>query len=197
MFVWKCVKDVLLFVQICLSRRELTDLGQGDLPLLVVHRGRIKRYTLRLIEVEVEGERGARDLLLLMLRGDRRHKRVHPILWTRHSTISNIIRSSIIRSSLNFNRVINIRRGMSITRGVRLSFTRGTSLSSLLNISMSSLLSTAVCRASSTGAVCRVSSAAVAVWAASWAVACRACYGGWGWGLSRGALWDVTFTELR
>jgi len=137
MSVWKCVKDFLLFVQICLSRRGLTELGQGGLPLLVVHEGRSKRYTLRLVEVEVEGEWGARDLLLLMLRGDRPHRRVHPILWTRHSTMS-----SIIRSSLNFSRVISIRRVMSITRGIRLSFTRGTSLSSLLSSSsMSSLLS--------------------------------------------------------
>jgi len=49
------------------------------------------------------------------------------------------IRSSIIRSNLDFSRVISIRRGMSIIRGIRLSFTRGTSLSSLLS-SMQSLL---------------------------------------------------------
>jgi len=114
----------------------MTILRQGGVPLLVVHGGRSKRYTLRL--VEVEGEWGPRDLLLLMLRGDRRHKRVHPRLWTRHSTSM----SSIIRSSLNFSQVISIRRGMSITRGIRLSFTRSISLSSLLSSSsMSNILS--------------------------------------------------------
>jgi len=128
----------LLFVQICL---RLIDLGQGGLPLLVVYGGRRMHYTLLL--AEVEGEWGARDLLLLMLRGDQRHRRVHPRLWTRHSTsMSSIIRSRRIRSSLNFSRVINIRRGMSITRDIRLRLTRDISLSSLLSsINMSSPLS--------------------------------------------------------
>jgi len=65
--VGKCVKDFLLFVQIYLSRRGLTDLGQGGLPLMVVYGGRRMHYALLLAEVEVEGEWGARDLLLLML----------------------------------------------------------------------------------------------------------------------------------
>jgi len=91
----KCVKD---FVQIYLSRRGLTDLGQGGLPLLVVYGGRRMHYALLLAEVEVEGEWGTRDLLLLMLQGDRRHRRVHPRLRTRHNTsMSNIIRSRRMR----------------------------------------------------------------------------------------------------
>jgi len=98
------------------------------------------------------GRVGARDLLGLMLQGDRRHRRVHPRRWTRHRTnMSNIIksrriRSSIIKRSLDFSRVISIRRGMSITRGIMLSFTRGVSLSSLLSSSsMSSILSSILC----------------------------------------------------
>ena len=137
-------KDFLLFVQICLSRRGMTVLGQGGMPLQVVHGGTRMHYTLLL--VEVEGEWGARDLVLLMLRGDRRHRWVHPRRWTRHSTsMSSIIRSKrirrrCIRSILNFSPVISNRRGMSITRGIMLSFTRGISLSSLLSRSMSRLL---------------------------------------------------------
>jgi len=46
----KCVKDFLLCVQICLSRRGLTDLGQGGLPLLVVYGGRMMHYALLLSE---------------------------------------------------------------------------------------------------------------------------------------------------
>ena len=129
-------------MQICLSRRILTDLWQRGLPLLVVYGGRRRHYALLLAEVEVEGEWGARDLLLLMLRRDRRHRRVHPRLWTRHNTsMSNIIRRRRIRSSLDFSRVISIWRGMSITRGIRLSLMRDISMSSLLSSSMSSLLS--------------------------------------------------------
>jgi len=100
-----------------------------------------------LLLAEVKGEWGAQDLLLLMLRGDRRHRRVHPKLWTCHSTSmsSNIrsrrMRRRRIRNNLNFSRVISIRRGMSITRGIRLSLTRDIDLSSLLSSSMSSLLS--------------------------------------------------------
>jgi len=85
---------------------------------------------------------GARDFVLLILRGDQRHRQVHPRRWTRHNTsTTHIIRRMCIRSSLDFIRVISIRRGMSITRGMMLSFTRGISLSSLLNPSMSMLLS--------------------------------------------------------
>jgi len=137
------------------------------MPVLVVYGGRRMHYALLL--VEVEGEWGARDLLLLMLRGDRRHRRVHPRLWTHHSTSMSIIirsrrmRSRRTRSSLNFSWVISIRRGMSSTMGIRLSFTRDISLSSLLSNSMSSLLSS-----NSISSICR-----------GW-------YGGWGWGLSRG-----------
>jgi len=167
MLVWKCVKDFLLFVQICLSRRGLKDLGYGGLPLLVVHVGRSKRYTLRL--VEVEGEWGPRDLLLLMLRGDRRHRRVLTRLWTRHSTSM----SNIIRSSLNFSQVISIKRGMSITRGIRLSFTRGISLSSLLSSSMSSLLSNSIM-----SSILSSSSMQSLLWRTRM-------------GAFRGALWDV------
>jgi len=76
------------------------------------------------------GRVGTRDLLVLMLLGPHRNRRVYPRRWTRQS-----IRSR--RISLNFSRGISIRRGMSITRGIRLSLTRGISLSS----SMSSLLS--------------------------------------------------------
>jgi len=101
------------------------------------------------------GRVGARNLLLLMLRGDRRHKRVHLRLWTCHSTsMSSIIRSrrirsKRIRSSLNFSRVISIRRGMSIIRGIMLSLMRDISLSSLLSSSMSSLLSRSILSSSS------------------------------------------------
>ena len=80
--------------------------------------------------------------------GDRRHRWAHPRRWTRHSTsMSSIIKSRriksrIIRSILNFSRVISIRRGISITRCIMLSFTRGISLSSLLSSSsLSSILS--------------------------------------------------------
>jgi len=52
--VWICVKDFLFFVQICLSRRGLVDLGQGGLPLLVVYGGRRMHYALLLVEVEGE-----------------------------------------------------------------------------------------------------------------------------------------------
>jgi len=37
---------------LCLSRRGLSDLGQGGLPLLVVYRGRRMHYALLLAEVE-------------------------------------------------------------------------------------------------------------------------------------------------
>jgi len=60
-------KDFLLFVQICLSRRGMTVLGQGGVPLQVVHVGRRMHYALLL--VEVDGEWGARDFVLLILRG--------------------------------------------------------------------------------------------------------------------------------
>jgi len=58
--------------------------------------------------------------------------------------MSSIIRSRRIRSSLNFSQVISIRRGMSITMGIRLSFTRGISLSSLLSSSMSSIRTSSI-----------------------------------------------------
>jgi len=88
------------------------------------------------------GRVGATRLATVDAARDRRHRRVHPRLWTRHSTsMSSIIRSRRIRSSLNFSQVISIGRGMSITRSIRLSFTRGISLSSLVSSSMSSLLS--------------------------------------------------------
>jgi len=91
------------------------------------------------------GRVGATRLATVDAAGDRRHIRVHPRLCTRHSTsMSNIIRSRHIRSSLNFRQVISIRRGMSITRGIRLNFTRGIKLSSLLSSSMSSLLSSSI-----------------------------------------------------
>jgi len=130
----------LLFVQICLSKRGMTVLGQGGVPLQVVHVGRRMHYALLL--VEVDGEWGARDFVMLILRGDRRHRQVHPRRWTRHSTsTTRIIRRRYIRSCLYFIRVISIMRDRSITRGMALSFTRGISLSSLLNLSMSMLLS--------------------------------------------------------
>jgi len=44
------------------------------------------------------------------------------------------------QEGLNFSRIISIRRGMSITRGIRLSLTRDISMSSLLSNSISSLL---------------------------------------------------------
>jgi len=116
-------KGFLLFVQICLSRRMIV-LGQGGVPLQVVHVGRRMHYALLL--VEVDGEWGARDFVLLILWGDRHHKQVHPRRWTRHSTsTTRIIRCRCIRSSLDFIRVMNIRRGMSITRGYDAQFHEG------------------------------------------------------------------------
>jgi len=163
MFVWKCVKDFLLFVQICLSRRGLTDLGQGGMPLLVVHVGRSKRYTLRL----VEGEWWPRDLLLLMLRGINvtygSIPDCGPAIVPAWATLSeaDVLGAAWISARLS------VSRGVWVSPGVSDSFSRG-----------------------------------VSAWAASsaataWAASCRACYGGRGWGLFRGALWDVTFTELR
>jgi len=104
-------------VQICLRDRlriGLTNLGSGGLPLLVVHGGRSKHYTLLWL-VEGEGEWGARDLLQLMLLGDQRHRLVHSKRWTRRSVrsfmrildyiilmrISSISMSSLIWSKRN------------------------------------------------------------------------------------------------
>ena len=95
---WICV--LLNVVQICLGgirlrdrlsrlRTGVTDLGQGGWPLLVVHGGRQKHYTLLWL---IEGEVGERDLLEMMLQGGQRRRRVHPRLWTRRS-ISSIMRS--------------------------------------------------------------------------------------------------------
>jgi len=94
-----CCSIAGIVVQICLEwirlrdllshlRIGVTDLGQGGMPLLVVHRGRSKHYALLWL---VEGEVGARDLLKLMLQGGPRHRQVHPRWWIWHS-ISRIIR---------------------------------------------------------------------------------------------------------
>jgi len=94
-----CCSIVGNVVQICLGgirlrdrlsrlRIGVTDLGHGGLPLLVVYGGRNKYYALLWL---VEGEVGGRDLVELMLLGDKRHRRVHPRWWTRHS-ISRIMR---------------------------------------------------------------------------------------------------------
>ena len=65
-----------------------------------------------------------------------------PSQTIRHSiSTTRIINHMCIRSSLDFIRVMSIRRDMSITRGMMLSFSRGISLSSLLSPSMLMLLS--------------------------------------------------------
>jgi len=126
-------------MQICLrGRLRRGVLRLGRLPLLVMHGGRSKHYTLLWL-VEGEADWGARDFLGLMLRGPHRHRRVYPRRSTRHSISNNIIRNRCI--SLNFSRGISNRRGMSITRGIKLSLNKGISLSSLYwSNSMSSLL---------------------------------------------------------
>jgi len=114
-------------VQICLGgirvryrlsrlRIGVTDLGQRGLPLLVVHGGRSKHYTLLWL---VEGEVGARDLLELMLQGGPRHRRVHPRWWIRHiisriikcmsrRRIKRIILRSLSLTSISLMRISNI-----------------------------------------------------------------------------------------
>ena len=59
-----CLGEIRLRGLLSRLRIGVTDLGQGGLPLLVVHGGRSKHYTL--LEL-VEGEVGARDLQELML----------------------------------------------------------------------------------------------------------------------------------
>ena len=52
----------------------MTNLGQGGLPLLVVHGGRKKHQALLCL---IEGEVGERDWLEVMLQGGQRRRRVH------------------------------------------------------------------------------------------------------------------------
>jgi len=83
-----CLGGIRLRDRLSRLRIGVIDLGQGGLPLLVVHGERKKHYALLRL---VGGEVGARDLLELMLRGDHRPRQVYPRRWTRRS-ISRITR---------------------------------------------------------------------------------------------------------
>jgi len=148
----------------------MTVLGQGGMPLQVVHVGRRMHYALLL--VEVDGEWGARDFILLILRGDRRHRQVHPRRWTRHSTSTTRIIRRGVSGAAWISSGLSVSGGVWVSPGVWCPVSRGASA-----------------WAASSAPVCRCSWAA-SCWAssatASWAAACRGCYRGRGWGLSRG-----------
>jgi len=165
--VWKYVKDFLLFVQICLSRRWMTVLGLGGVPLLVVHRGRRS--------VNPSGWSRLRES------GD------HETCYCRWCRGINVTDGSIpdngpdtVPAGAALSGAAWISAGLSISGGVWVSPRVSASVSWGVSAWAASWV------ASSAAAVRAASWAAAR--AASWAAACRACYEGQGWDFPGGLM---------